>query len=248
LIASHFNSKRKIVHASGVFIPAVLYFDMFAILPKIFIDNTRSIVFYLLLAFTSWLVVLEIIRFRYKWWSRAYMKFLGSILKKEEKNSIPASLPYFFSLTLLTALLPRDIAAISMIFLIIGDPAAAFVGTRYGTLRLFGKKSLEGTIAGITSSTLLAILFLFLLPPVSTDPFRETALPPSLTISIFIVSLAGIASMMAELISCAICLDDNFLIPLTGATVLLLLTLFLTPATPSDIFSPIKNLLLPLPR
>jgi dolichol kinase len=37
----------------------------------------------------------------------------------------------------------------------VGDPAAAWVGRRWGTLKILGRKSLQGTLAFVAAATLV---------------------------------------------------------------------------------------------
>ncbi len=82
--------------------------------------------------------------------------------------------------------------------LAVGDSASTIIGRKFGKTKLFGKKSLEGIVAGIAVSAIAMAAFL----------------PPHVALG------AAVVGMLAELLP----INDNYTIPLaTGAAIALLL-------------------------
>ena len=96
----------------------------------------------------------------------------------------------------------------SVLFLALGDPLAAVVGSRWGKTRLIGKKSLEGALACFTGSSIAAGFFAW------------GYMDQSISVSIVTALVGGLISTVAELIPAPV--DDNFTIPVLSATLLLL--------------------------
>lgn len=68
-------------------------------------------------------------------------------------------MPYILALCLVVGFFPRDIAILSILFLTFGDPAAALVGGKYGTIRFYNGKSLQGALGGIAGAYLAVSSF-----------------------------------------------------------------------------------------
>ncbi len=94
-------------------------------------------------------------------------------------------------------------AAIALVVLGIGDPAAAIIGRRFGRVRLVHGRSLEGTLAFVVTGALAAGTFVSLAHP-------ELGLPMTAAASI----AGAMFGALAELFSRRI--DDNFSVPLTA--------------------------------
>lgn len=236
-----FNFQRKIIHAAGVLIPLTIYFDLFDFfLPPIFEDNTRSISFILLFLFTLTLALIEFLRLRYSSVQHYYLRFLENILKPEERHEVAAALPYFASLTLVIAVFPRDLAALSMIFLTLGDPTAAYFGSYYGNMRFRGK-SLEGFIAGVTISLMAGILLSFF--HIDSSSLHEAILPSGFPDSFYVIGAGAVTAFLAELFTRGRFLDDNILVPLSGVIVMTWLSAWFSGVPVHELLYPPQKLL-----
>jgi dolichol kinase len=131
-----------------------------------------------------------------------------NMLEREENKQFPGINLLFFIISSLIVLLffPRMIALASIAILSIGDPAAGFVGRNFGRLKIAGKKTLEGTSAGIIFSLLFASLF----------------------VPVYIALAGAVAGLFFELFSFkigGIDVDDNFIVPIASGTAMFLATL-----------------------
>ena len=94
-------------------------------------------------------------------------------------------------------------AAIALVTHGVGDPIAAIVGRRFGHVRLFGARTLEGSLAFVLSATIAAMAYVSIVHP-------EVGL-----VRAFVAVCAGaLAGAFAELFSRRI--DDNFSVPLAS--------------------------------
>lgn len=92
---------------------------------------------------------------------------------------------------------------LSVLYLAIGDPIAATVGTLWGRRPLIGKKSLEGALANLFCSGLATFLVAM--------AYFHFALDRAIAIGV----VGGLISATVEL--CPLPVDDNFTIPVLSA-------------------------------
>ena len=143
------------------------------------------------------------------------MRLLGPIAHAHERYRVNSSTWYVTALVILAAFFPLRDAEIGVVVLGLADPAAGFIGRRYGRTRLRAGRSLEGTLTFALVGALAALAALSAFHP----------LPWSSRIAL---ALAGaVAGAVAELVS--IRFDDNFTIPLTAAVAASITQLFLLP-------------------
>ncbi len=124
--------------------------------------------------------------------------------KPKETEVVTGATYLVLSATLIVFVFPRDIAALSLLFLVVGDPAAALVGIRDHRLRVFGKSLLGTAVFTLAAAGVGA--FATLHPAV---PLAWWILPGALT------------AALAELLPLPV--DDNITVPLTAAAVMWLL-------------------------
>ena len=123
-------------------------------------------------------------------------------VERESEQGLPGKAALIFVLAVIVtiivfALQGREIVLGSLIVLAFGDSFSAIVGKRFGKTKLFGKRTLEGSIAGIIAS-FVPLAFLF-------HPL--------------IAFLAALGGMLAEYLP----FDDNFTLPLAAGLVLIIL-------------------------
>lgn len=130
--------------------------------------------------------------------------------REEVKKTFPGKGMIFFFIGVLfvTKLFEKDIALASIMILALGDSLSHLVGEQFGRIKnIFNGKSqklLEGTIAGIVSGTIGALLFV---------PFPEAF-------------LGSTAAMIAEVMKIDFnerTLDDNVVVPLVAGTMMYIL-------------------------
>lgn len=143
-------------------------------------------------------VIIELSRKRDGFIKNIFARWFDPMLKEHElKGRLTGASWTFVTVAVLGILFPRDIVVLSLLFLHVGDPVAAMVGMKFGTIKIFGK-SLEGTLAGMAACILVSL------------PFSSFSLSTRL--------LASAWAMLMEVLPWPI--DDNVVIPVMGATML----------------------------
>lgn len=175
--------RRKLIHVGSSIIPLGYWLA------------GREVAVPVLAVATAMMILAETLRITTGWGDRLYQRYFGSMTRPEERKRLTGA-TYLLAGTLLAAILfPPTIAILAMLFLSLGDSAAAFVGLRYGRT-LIGRKSLEGTLA-----CLLVCLLITLPAEVST----ATALT------------GATVATLAEFIPWTF-INDNIAIPLFSGT------------------------------
>lgn len=205
---------RKIFHFSGIIFPFLWAIDPWQnYLP--FLDSTRSILFAVLFLFFLFQIILEYLRFHFSLWQKIFVMTMGNLLKQNETERINGSLPYFFATLLLLLFVQREVAIVSMVFLIIGDPVAAYFGSRYGYWRFANGKSIQGTLAGIIGAFLGGLLFLYI------HSWRHSSLlffsQVNILFSLIILFMGATIAFAFELVSGQGLMDDNLTIPISSS-------------------------------
>jgi dolichol kinase len=93
-------------------------------------------------------LAIDLARFNLGWLNRHYMRWLAPLLKGDESAHITGATYMVVAGLLLFLLYGKDVAVPAMLFLSLGDPAAAVVGSRLRGPRFRGK-SPGGTLAFI---------------------------------------------------------------------------------------------------
>lgn len=133
-------------------------------------------------------------------------RLMGRISRPNEVHRIPAATWFAAALAIGVIFMPQRAIELGCLVLGVGDPIASLVGKRWGRVKLWGEKSLVGTLGFVTASVLVALVFLALTAP-------QMSLPSRLGVA-FGVAIAG---AVAELFSRRV--DDNFSIPLIAGAV-----------------------------
>ena len=180
---------RKAIHLSSLWMPLFIYFA-----PKCW----SSALFGVLFVFNT---LIEYANFRRQKWARhTFGRFFFKTLRTKETirgKFHPSGAVYVLCAAFLCALcFSKLIAAISMTVMLISDSAAALIGKRFGTHKIYKQKSFEGTAAFFISALLINFAFIPLF---------------SFGFSAFIACLAA---TLAELFEDKIKIDDNLSIPL----------------------------------
>lgn len=180
--------KRKLVHLFSLSIPAgIWFFPRLTVVAVLFVALAGSLALDLARHF---------ITLQMKWWQEVIVLF-----RPKEKGGLSGSTYILFSSLLLTLFFAREIAALSMVYIVAGDVAGALVGRKFGRHRLFDK-SWEGTSAFFTAC------------------FLSGFFVPGLSLPVKLIGAATAAAVEALPLK----LDDNFTVPLATAGVLALLS------------------------
>lgn len=106
------------------------------------------------------MVLIDISRLR-RWrvWDSFAVKIGGSIIRKHEWAGDFTGASYILASFCLTiALYSKPIAIAAIAFIIVGDTFAALIGRRYGKRRFFNGKSIEGSLACLVGTVIVAVL------------------------------------------------------------------------------------------
>ncbi|EPG66798.1 diacylglycerol/polyprenol kinase family protein [Leptospira wolffii] len=233
-----FNYFRKAWHMLGLILPVCYYLDIFQGAYGL-VYATRAVLVLILLFCLALLVLLEFSRFKIGFVQSLFVKIAGPLLKEEEKYRINGTFPYFLSITFVVLFFPPDIAILSLLFLVIGDPMAAWVGTHYGKNRFSNGKSKEGIVAFLVSSALVGIWFVYLVQGDSRTFGIYHFGSGSFWENLILILPAVVAAAVTELYSGTYwngVVDDNLLIPVVSAVVLGSLAIWILGLEPSQIF------------
>jgi dolichol kinase len=131
--------------------------------------------------------------------NRAMMWFFGPVAHPHEAREINSASWYALSLALLASTREIVPCVLALVVLGVGDPAAAFIGRRWGRLRWVNERSVEGTLTLVVASVAVGVPLIVLA--------HGIALGPAFAIS----SAAAVLGAFAELYSRKI--DDNLSVP-----------------------------------
>ncbi len=151
----------------------------------------------------------ELIRLLFPKYNQKFCHFFSSVMKKQEREGLLALLPYIWGTSLLLTFWHKPIVVFSLINLVFGDLSASLIGEPYSKSKR-GKSAL-GTVAFITSSSLIAMAYLTF-DPTLYERYQYPIVLGS--------GLAVITSAVAEHYSFSISrgwVDDNLAIPLISA-------------------------------
>lgn len=226
----NFNFLRKIWHLLGLIIPLALFFDVFDGSLGLQYATRAIIVVGLFIALVV-LVILEFFRFRFEGFSEFFWKVFGPLMKEGERESLNATVPYFIANLIVVLFFPAELAVLSLSFLVIGDPTAAFIGSHYGRHRLYNGKSIEGILAFILSSTLFGLILIWMFPVFKPDTlYGLIDGRGNFNISIFVLLFLGsLTAGITEFFSGTTwkgLLDDNLLIPIVSCFVMGMISIY----------------------
>lgn len=152
-------------------------------------------------ALAAW--TMEITRRRSESVNDRLMRFFGPVAHPDERRRVNSSTWYVTALLTLALLAPRYAAEVGVLVLAVADPAAAFVGRRFGRTRFGNGRSLEGALSFLGVGACAAFAWLTL---ASAMPIAHAAA----------LAVAGAAvGALAELNATRV--DDNFSIPVVVA-------------------------------
>ena len=180
---------RRLFHAvNGVAVVTVL---------EVLDLPTRTAVTALIAVFLG-LLLLDVVRLRIPAANDLFFRAFARLVSPREATGVASSTWYALGLILALALFPRAYALTGILVLALADPAASYVGRRWGRRPFLGA-SMEGTV--VFAATALAVLW-----------FRH---PPGVAL------VTAPLTALAERFSWP--LDDNLTLPVATAAILTLL-------------------------
>ncbi len=197
-IAKSSDKKRRCFHFFGI---------LAAIMVALLLPERMFVI--ALYGATFSLILLEILRFLFPGVNQWLTCHLHILIRDDEVRH-PVTSTYILAASLVAVLLfGRDIAMESLLFLAVGDPAAAAVGQRWGKLKV-RNKSLEGSLTFFLFSCVIGAIL------------GGTIL----SLSLGVIITGAILATLAELLSFR--LDDNFTVPLVSSSGMYAVRLVLT--------------------
>ena len=186
---------RKLIHLFNLIIPISYLVIVNDRVEMTIIMSILSIVF----------ILVDYARMRVQIVKNIFNKFFNPMMRKHELDGkltgatwvviISVPMIYFF---------PKEIAVLSLVFMSVGDTAAAIIGRAFGKT-MIGSKSLEGSL-GCLGACIIALLILDLIP--------------------LSIGLSG-AIMATIFEALPLKIDDNVLIPVASGTAMVLVSSFI---------------------
>ena len=189
---------RKIFHNLGILIILVIYHNL----------SYKEAISVALFG-TVGIVIFDVLRLKTNFFSDVTMKLFRRVMRENELNEWSATTYLMFGVTSVIFIFPREVATLAVGLLAFGDPISSIIGVQYGKDKILGNKSLQGTLAGFITCTIVSGLFYY---------SKGLMLERLVLVSI----LSGIIGAIAELIPIGK-LDDNFSFPVIAACLLYLL-------------------------
>jgi len=97
---------------------------------------------------------MDLIRFRTPWFNRLFLQWLSFLLKTEEEARFTGATYLLIAAFISFLVFDKEIAVAVLLFLSLGDPAAALVGRPVPGPRILGKSPV-GTVAFVGASMLV---------------------------------------------------------------------------------------------
>jgi dolichol kinase len=136
-------------------------------------------------------------------------RLFGAIVRPQERYRIPSASWYLLALAVVVLVAPAPVACAAVLVLALADPAASLVGSRWGSTKLVGDKSLQGSLAFLAAGLLAAGGYLL-----AAGPWPA---PQALLLAAAMAATGTLVELFSDR------LDDNFSVPVACALCGLLL-------------------------
>lgn len=142
--------KRKSVHLVTTLVIPIAYY---------FIGITRWWMAILLGIASISIVLIDLNRTKNNILTKIFDKLFNGMMRSHELDGKLTGASYVIIGSFLTiVLLPKKIAILALLFAAVGDTVAALYGKKFGKIKIWNK-TLEGSLAGLLSCLLIALLF-----------------------------------------------------------------------------------------
>jgi dolichol kinase len=147
------------------------------------------------------MIIIDIARLRdWRLW-HVFRRLISPIIREtEERGDFTGATYILTTACVVIAFFSRPVASLALAFIIVGDPAAALIGQRFGKRR-FRNKSLEGSLAFLTAALIITII------------------APQLPLAVRVVG--AFVATVTEAVSFKV--DDNTTVPLVSGLIMTLL-------------------------
>lgn len=146
-------------------------------------------------------------RFKPEWQEALFDKALHIITRPRERYTVPAATWYVLGMILALAFADKIVTQVAVLVLGVGDPAATLVGRRWGRIKVWKEKSLEGSCGFAAAAFVISLAWLLLRSTFTNYVCIEISL------------IAAVVGALSELFSNDI-FDDNLVVPVTVSFVL----------------------------
>ncbi len=156
---------------------------------------------------------LDIVRSRTPKLNHMILKVMGPLMRRSEKEGMSGLPFYALGISLALFFYKKDLAVISVMFLVFSDPVSSFFGVLYGKDKILPNKSLQGAVAGFFTCYLITLFYSMNVAEISSS------------LLVFSV-LGGVIGSLSELLS-AFNIDDNLTIPVLSGLGLTIVNYFI---------------------
>ena len=177
------------------------------LIPLLYLFVTRKWALSIVVPLAALSLVIDIARLGGIRASRVFLRLFGALLREHERQTLTGASYLVVSSSLCILFYDKPVAILSVLFLVLGDPVAALVGGRYGRTQIWGRKSIEGSLA----------CFIVCLAVTAFIP-GFALWPKSPTISMSARLLGPLTATLVE--GLPVPVDDNLSVPLVSGLVM----------------------------
>jgi dolichol kinase len=185
---SDIHLPRKIWHFTGVLIMAIIYQN---------VEHSTAVQIMALIS--ALFVIIDLLRRQMSNLNNWVVQTMGPIMRENERYHLAGTTYLMMGSLFVMVMFPKPIVVLTLVLLAIADPVASYVGILYGKDKIWGRKSLQGTLAAFIVSVVISGLYFYM-----TNAMVERLLIVSL--------LTGIVASLSELLQLGD-LDDNLTFP-----------------------------------
>ena len=156
--------------------------------------------------------LLDLVRSKIPQLNILVIKIMGPLMRRSEREGVSGLPFYALGVSLSLFFYQRDIAIVSIMFLVFSDPLSSFFGVLYGKDKIMPNKSLQGAVAGFFTCYLITLFYVMNTATLGTH------------ILVFAI-ISGVIGAASELVS-AFNIDDNLTIPVLSGLGMTLLNHF----------------------
>ena len=103
-------------------------------------------------------LTLDILRLKFSRLNHLTLKILGFVMHEKERDQLSGLSYMSLGFLLIALIFSRDVVLLTLLFVMFGDPCAAYVGTKYGT-RGIGDKTVQGFMACFIVCSFISAIF-----------------------------------------------------------------------------------------
>ena len=139
--------RRKSIHLLGLVVPILYFF------------TSRDLAIIGVGGLVALALAAELLKGLVPTFRAIFLRIFSPILRSQEQKGGPTGATYFLIGSFLCILFfDKTLAIVCLCFLTLGDLCAALIGKQWGRIKLFSRKSLEGSLACFVVCTTVALL------------------------------------------------------------------------------------------